>query len=71
MVIDLPGRVESADAPGTDQFARFGEASLTDKEVMELILLGTAEEVRAALPLMTEEQKRLVIKSRSQEMDRP
>jgi len=27
---------------------------------MELILFGTAEDVRAAMPLMTEEQKRLV-----------
>lgn len=67
MVADLPGRVEGADAPGTEH--SFG--SLTDREVMELILLGTAEEVRAAMPLMTEEQKRLAIKSRSQENDRP
>ena len=36
---------------------------------MELILFGTVEDVRAAMPLMTEEQKRLVIKS--QEKDRP
>jgi len=65
MVTDLPGRVEGADAPGTEyQFA-----SLTDREVMELILFGTVEDVRAAMPLMTEEQKRLVIKS--QEKDRP
>jgi hypothetical protein len=67
MVTDLPGRVEGADAPGTEQSLRFG--SLTDREVMELILLGTAEEVRAAMPLMTEEQKRLAIKTR--ENDRP
>lgn len=66
MVIDLPGRVEGADAPGTEQLAR-----LTDTEVMELILFGTAEEVRAAIPLMTEEQKQLAIRSRSQEKDRP
>jgi hypothetical protein len=70
MVIDLPSRVEGADAPGSEQSVRFGETSLTDKEVMELILSGTAEEVRAAMPLMTEEQKRLVIKTRSQENDR-
>jgi hypothetical protein len=38
---------------------------------MELILFGTADEVRAAMPLMTEEQKRLAIKSQSQEKDRP
>ena len=71
MVVDLPARVEGADAPGTEESARFGEASLTDREVMELILFGTADEVRAAMPLMTEEQKRLAIKSRSQENDRP
>jgi hypothetical protein len=69
MVVDLPGRVEGADAPGTEP-GRFGEASLTDREVMELILFGNDDEVRAALPLMTEEQKRLALKSRSQENDR-
>jgi hypothetical protein len=67
MVIDLPGRVEGTDALGTEH----GFASLTDREVMELILFGTADEVRAAMPMMTEEQKRLAIKSRSQESERP
>ena len=71
MVVDLPNRVEGADAPGTDQLAAYGEASLTDREVMELILFGTPEEVRAAMPLMNQEQKRLAIKSRLQENDRP
>jgi hypothetical protein len=71
MVVDLPGRVEGADAPGTDQLSRLGDAALTDSEVMELILFGTAVEVRAAMPLMSEEQKRLALKSRSQEKDRP
>ena len=74
MVVDLPSRVEGADAPGTEQPSRFSgisENSLTDREVMELILFGTAEEVRAAMPLMTEEQKRFAIKTRSQENDRP
>ena len=67
MVTDLPGRVEGADAPGTEpQFA-----SLTDREVMELILFGTVEDVRTAMPLMTEEQKRLALKTRSQESERP
>ena len=70
MVTDLPGRVEGADAPGTEQF-RLPGRSLTDREVMELILFGTDEEVRNALPLMTDEQKRLAIKSRSQENDKP
>lgn len=66
MVVYLPGRVEGADAPGTEQLAR-----LTDREVMELILFGTAEEVHAALPLMTDEQKQLAARSRSQEKERP
>jgi len=67
MVTDLPGRIEGADAPGTEhQFA-----SLTDREVMELILFGTVEDVRTAMPLMTEEQKRLALKTRSQESERP
>jgi hypothetical protein len=73
MVVDLPNRVEGADAPG-EQFpylSGMSENSLTDREVMELILFGTAEEVRAAMPLMTEEQKRLAIKSRPRENDRP
>jgi len=69
MVTDLPGRVEGTDAPGTEQSPQF--ASLTDREVMELILFGTAEDVRAAMPLMTEEQKRLAIKTRSPESERP
>ena len=71
MVVDLPSRVEGADAPGTDRFYRVAGISLTDREVMELILLGTEEEVRAAMPLMTDEQKRLAIRSRSQENDKP
>jgi len=69
MVVDLPGRVEGADAPGTEQLPHFG--SLTDTEVMELVLFGSGEELRAAMPLMTEEQKRLALKSRLPENDRP
>lgn len=69
MVVDLPGRVEGADAPGTQELPRPG--SLTDREVMELILFGAADDVRAAMPLMTEAQKRLVTSSQSQEKDRP
>ena len=74
MVTNLPGRVEGADAPGTEQFHRFSgilENRLTDREVMELILFGTDGDVRAAMPLMTEEQKRFAIRSRSQENYRP
>lgn len=71
MVVDLPGRVEGADAPGEQHFPGVSENSLTDREVMELILFGTAEEVRAAMPLMTEEQKRLTLTTQSQEHRRP
>jgi cytoskeletal protein RodZ len=74
MVVDLPGRVEGADAPGTEQLPPFSgipENSLTDREVMELILFGTADDVRAAMPLMTEEQKRLALTTQSQENKRP
>lgn len=70
MVSDLPRRVEGADAPGIEQPSSLS-TSLTDREVMELILLGTEDDVRAALPLMTEEQKRLAIKSRAQENREP
>ena len=70
MVVNLPNRVEGVDAPGTGMLDGFGKGSLTDREVMELILFGSEEEVRAAMPLMTEEQKRLVMKP-SQENDRP
>lgn len=74
MVVDLPSRIEGADARGTEQPLRFSgmsENALTDREVMELILFGTAEEIHAAMPLMTEEQKRLALKTRSQENGRP
>jgi hypothetical protein len=62
MVADLPKELHAVDAPGEDEFAR-AATSLTDREVMELILFGAPEDIRAALPLMTEEQKRLVVKS--------
>lgn len=70
MVIDLPNRIEGIDAPGEERIA-ISTSNLTDREVMELILFGTPEEVRAAMPLMTEEQKRLAIKTLSQENNRP
>ena len=62
MVADLPKELHAVDAPGEEEFAQ-AATSLTDREVMELILFGTPEEIRAALPLMTDEQKRLVLKS--------
>ena len=62
MVADLPKELRAVDAPGEEEFAQ-AATSLTDREVMELILLGTPDDIRAALPLMTDEQKRLVLKS--------
>ena len=62
MVADLPKAIQAVDAPGDDELAR-STVSLSDREVMELILFGSPDEIRAALPLMTEEQKRLAIKT--------
>lgn len=62
MVADLPKSVPAIDAPGDEELARAAN-SLTDREVMELILFGSPDDIRAALPLMTDEQKRLVSKS--------
>lgn len=69
MVTDLPGRIEGADAPG--QQLPHPVNFLTDREVKELILFGTDDDVRAAMPLMTEEQKQLVVRSRFQENGKP
>ena len=73
LVVDLPNRVEGADAPGQGVTGSLQSPnlSLTDREVMELILFGTAEEVRVAMPLMTDEQKRFALKTWPQENDRP
>ena len=62
MVADLPKAIQAIDAPGDDELAR-SAVSLTDREVMELILFGSPGEIRAALPVMTDEQKRLAIKT--------
>lgn len=62
MVADLPKELHAVDAPGEEEFAQ-AATSLRDREVMELILFGTPDDIRAALPLMNEEQKRLVVKS--------
>ena len=62
MVSDLPKEIHATDAPGEAEFAQ-AATSLTDREVMELILLGTPDDIRLALPQMTDEQKRLVMKS--------
>ncbi len=62
MVADLPKGKQTVDAPGEDEVLR-AAGSLSDREVMELILFGTPEEIRAASPLMTDEQKRLTLKT--------
>ncbi len=62
MVADLPKELHGVDAPGEDELAQ-GATSLTDREVMELILFGAPDDIRAALPLMNDEQKRLALKS--------
>ena len=66
MVADLPKNVQTVDAPGEDDLAR-AAVSLTDREVMELILFGSPDEIQAALPLLTDEQKRLALKAVSTE----
>jgi hypothetical protein len=67
MVADLPKSVQVIDAPGDEELAQAAN-SLTDREVMELILFGSPEEIRAALPLMTDEQKRLGTKGLTPEV---
>jgi hypothetical protein len=62
MVSDLPNEIEGVDAVVQDVLASSSN-SLTDREVMELILFGTSEDIRLASPLMNEDQKRMVLKS--------
>ena len=69
MVADLPKGVQAIDAPGEDELTR-AAASLTDREVMELILLGTPDDTRAAVPLMNDEQKRLTLKTLAPEIEK-
>jgi hypothetical protein len=54
----LPKEIKAIDAPG-DQDWSSAATSLTDREVMELILFGTPDEIKAALPRMTEAQRKL------------
>ena len=74
MVADLPKELHAVDAPGEvrlgDEVGADGPDrstsianSLSNHEVMELILFGTPEEIRAALPIMNDEQRRLALKS--------
>jgi hypothetical protein len=67
MVADLPKSQAAVDAPGEDEIAKAAHG-LTDREVMELILFGTPEDIRAATALMTDEQKQLVLKSLTPEV---
>lgn len=69
MVADLPKAIQAVDAPGDDEVTR-AATTLTDREVMELILFGSPTDIRAALPLMTDEQKRLVLNSTKVEPDK-
>jgi hypothetical protein len=62
MVADLPKPMQAVDAPGDDELAH-SATTLTDREVMELILFGSPDDIRAATPLMTDEQKKLVLKT--------
>jgi hypothetical protein len=66
MVSDLPKAIQAVDAPGDEEWSR-AATSLTDREVMELILFGSPDEIRAAIPLMNDEQKRLANKTLSPE----
>jgi len=69
MVADLPKPMQAVDAPGDDELAH-AAVSLTDREVMELILFGSPDDIRAATPLMTDEQKKLVLNTLTPEDER-
>jgi hypothetical protein len=69
MVADLPKSQPAIDAAGDNELTNAAHA-LTDREVMELILFGTPEDIRAATPLMSDEQKQLVLKSLAPEVER-
>ncbi len=69
MVADLPKSQPAVDAPGEADLAKAAHG-LTDREVMELILFGTPEDIRAATALMTDEQKQLVLKSLTPDVEK-
>ena len=69
MVADLPKSELAIDAPGETEITRAAH-TLSDREVMELILFGTPEDIRTATPLMSDEQKQLVLKSLTPEGER-
>jgi hypothetical protein len=70
MVADLPKEIASIDAPGTDEL-KSAVTSLTDVEVMELILFGTPDEIQTALPLMNAQQRAMVGKTLKAEGPNP
>lgn len=61
MVADLPKDRAAIDALGDDELPN--SDSLSNRELMELLLFGTREEIGAAIPLMTDEQKTLTLKT--------
>jgi hypothetical protein len=69
MVADLPKSQPAIDAPGENELTTAARA-LTDREVMELILFGTPEDIRAATSLMSDEQKQLVLKTFTPEVEK-
>jgi hypothetical protein len=69
MVSDLPKNHQAIDAPGEEEVAH-APVSLSDREVMQLVLFGTQEEIRAAVPLMTDEQKRLTLNTLAPENEK-
>jgi hypothetical protein len=70
MVADLPKSLSAVDAPGENELTTAAH-TLTDREVMELILFGTPEDIRAATSLMSDEQKQLVLKTFTPDGEKP
>jgi hypothetical protein len=61
MISELPKDISDNQIPRDGKSA----TDLTDRDVMELVLFGTPEDVRAALPLMSPEQKTWALKNYS------
>lgn len=70
MVADLPKEIDSTDAPGTEELKTVA-TSLTDVEVMELILFGTSDEIQEALPLMSAQQRAMVGRTTRSQNEKP
>ncbi len=70
MVVDLPNEINSIDAPGTEEL-KTATTSLSDVEVMELILFGTLDEIQAVLPLMNAQQRAMVGRRAKPEDSKP